>query len=37
MIDASIRLRERLGAMHDDRTPIIGYATQAELAQNGGP
>jgi len=37
VLDALVRLRERLREMRDDRTPIIEYATEAELAQDGGP
>jgi hypothetical protein len=37
VVDASIRLRERLQEMRDDRIPLIEYATEAELAQDGGP
>jgi hypothetical protein len=35
-VDALVRLRERLQEMRVDRTPIIEYATEAELAENGG-
>jgi hypothetical protein len=37
VLDALVRLRERLREMRDDRTPILEYATEAELAQDGGP
>jgi hypothetical protein len=33
-LNALVRLRKRLGEMRDDRTPIIQYATEAELAQD---
>ena len=36
-LSALVRLQERLSKMRDDRTPIIEYATEAELAQDGGP
>jgi hypothetical protein len=36
-VDALIRLRKRLHEMHVDRTPIIQYATEAELAEDVGP
>lgn len=36
-INASARLRERLTEMRDERTPIIEYATEAELLQDAGP
>ena len=36
-LSALVRLQERLTAMREDRTPIIEYATEAELAQDGGP
>src|SRR6266508_2875866 len=35
--DALVRLHERLREMGDDRTPIVEYATEAELAQDAGP
>jgi hypothetical protein len=35
-LDASIKLQERLQQMGDHRTPIIEYATEAELAQDAG-
>lgn len=37
VLDALVRLRARLREMGDDRNPIIEYATEAELAQDGGP
>jgi hypothetical protein len=37
VIDASVRLHERLSEMRDERTPIIEYATEAELLQDAGP
>ena len=36
-LNALVRLQERLSQMQEDRTPIIEYATVAELAQDGGP
>ena len=36
-LSALVRLQERLSEMREDRTPIIEYATEAELAQDGGP
>jgi hypothetical protein len=36
-LNALIRLRKRLGEMGDERTPMIEYATEAELAQDVGP
>jgi hypothetical protein len=36
-LDALVRLRERLREMRDDRTPIVEYATEADLEQDGGP
>ena len=36
-LDAAVRLQERLNEMRDDRTPIIEYATEAELLQDAGP
>lgn len=35
-LDAIVELQKRLHIMQDDRTPIIHYATEAELAQDGG-
>lgn len=35
-LDALGKLRERLSQMRDDRTPIVEYATEAELAQDAG-
>jgi hypothetical protein len=37
VLDALVRLKEQLRAMKDDRTPIIEYATEAELSQDAGP
>lgn len=37
VIDARVHLQERLHEMRDDRVPLIEYATEAELAQDGGP
>jgi hypothetical protein len=37
VLDALVRLRERLSEMRDDRTPIVEYATEAELLEDGGP
>jgi len=36
-LTALVRLQERLSAMRDDRTPIIEYATEAELVQDDAP
>lgn len=36
-LSALVRLQERLSQMREDRTPIIEYATEAELVQDGGP
>ena len=36
-LDALITLRRRLNDMHEDRTPIVAYATVAELAEHGHP
>ena len=36
-LNALVRLQERLSKMREYRTPIIEYATEAELAQDGGP
>ena len=36
-LDALVRLQERLSEMREDRTPMIEYATEAELAEDGGP
>jgi hypothetical protein len=36
-LDALVRLRQRLREMRDDRTPIVEYATEADLEQDGGP
>ena len=37
VLDALVRLQERLSEMRDDRTPIVEYATEAELLEDGGP
>jgi len=37
VVDALVRLQERLREMRVDRTPIVEYATEAELVQDGGP
>jgi hypothetical protein len=37
VLDALVRLRERLSEMRDDRIPIVEYATEAELLEDGGP
>ena len=37
VLDALVRLGERLQEMRDDRIPIVEYATEAELAQDAGP
>lgn len=34
-LNALVRLQERLSEMRETRTPIIEYATEAELARNG--
>jgi hypothetical protein len=36
-LDALVKLQERLDEMRESRTPIIEYATEAELAQDAGP
>jgi hypothetical protein len=36
VLDALVRLQERLHEMGEDRTPIVEYATEAELAQEAG-
>ena len=36
-LDALVRLHRQLYEMSDDRTPILEYATEAELAEDGGP
>jgi hypothetical protein len=36
-LDALVRLRQRLREMRDDRTPIVEYATEEDLEQDGGP
>lgn len=36
-LSALVRLQERLSEMGEVRTPIIEYATEAELAQNADP
>jgi hypothetical protein len=33
-LDALVRIRERLHEMHVDSTPIVSYATEAELAED---
>ena len=35
-LDALVKLRERLQEMREERTPIVEYATEAELAENAG-
>lgn len=35
-LDALVRVQELLSTMRDDRTTIIEYATEAELAQDAG-
>lgn len=37
VLDALVALRKRLREMGDSRVPIIEYATEAELAEDGGP
>ncbi len=36
-LNALVRLQKRLSEMREYRTPIIEYATEAELAQDGNP
>ena len=36
VLDALVKLRERLSEMRDDRIPIVEYATEAELLEDGG-
>lgn len=36
-LDALVGLQKRLREMREERTPIIEYATEAELQQDGGP
>jgi hypothetical protein len=36
-LDALVALRKRLHELGDDRFPIVEYATEAELAEDGGP
>lgn len=36
-LDALVKLQDRLHEMKEYRTPIIEYATEAELAQDAGP
>jgi len=36
VLDASVKLRERLQEMRVESTPIVEYATEAELAQDAG-
>jgi hypothetical protein len=36
VLDALVSLQERLNEMRDHRTPIVQYATEAELRQDGG-
>lgn len=35
-LDALVRVQERLFDMRDERTPILHYATEAELAEHAG-
>ncbi|MBX3579559.1 MAG: hypothetical protein KF723_20330 [Rhizobiaceae bacterium] len=35
-LEALVRLQDRLREMREERTPIVEYATEAELAQNAG-
>jgi len=37
VLDALVKLHERLQEMRDDRLPIVEYATEAELAQDASP
>src|SRR5262249_1378371 len=34
-LDALVKLQERLTEMHEERIPLIEYATEAELQQDG--
>jgi hypothetical protein len=34
VLDALVKLNERLNEMGEERTPIVQYATEAELAQD---
>jgi hypothetical protein len=36
-LNALVHLHERLREMRDERTPIVEYATEAELTQSDGP
>jgi hypothetical protein len=36
-LSALVGVQKRLREMGEDRTPIIEYATEAELAQDAGP
>lgn len=36
-LDALVRLRERLHEMREERTPIVEYATEAELQEDAAP
>jgi hypothetical protein len=35
-LDALVKLRERLDEMHDERTPLVQYVTEAELDEVAG-
>jgi hypothetical protein len=37
VLDALVQLRQRLREMGEDRTPIVQYATEADLEQDAGP
>jgi hypothetical protein len=37
VLDALVKLQERLREMRESRVPIVEYATEAELAQDAGP
>lgn len=37
VLDALVRLQEQLREMREDRTPIVEYATEEELAHDAGP
>ena len=37
VVDGLVKLRERLHEMRDERTPIVRYATEADLEQVGRP
>jgi hypothetical protein len=37
VLDALVQLRQRLREMGEDRTPIVEYATEADLEQDADP